>query len=120
MNKVVKNSMEMLRSTLLRCAPRLCSLQLRYGFVILVPQSRVEWKESARTGRSHGKRVDSSAEGTHSGKKAVGICSATRAGIHAVNAMVTDGLNRDLIEPPQPTVYLHLIHPPAVLALFKC
>ena len=40
--------------------------------------------------------------------------------VHAVNAMVTDGLNRDRIEPPQPIVYLQLIHPPVVLALFKC
>ena len=29
--------------------------------------------------------------------------TALDAGIHAVNAIVTDGLNRDRIEPPQPT-----------------
>jgi nuclease-like protein len=30
--------------------------------------------------------------------------TALGAGIHAVNAIVNDGLNRDRIEPPQPTV----------------
>ncbi|MEO7862295.1 MAG: hypothetical protein ABIU05_18060, partial [Nitrospirales bacterium] len=32
--------------------------------------------------------------------------SVSRAGIHAVRAIVTDGLNRDRIEPPQPTFFL--------------
>ena len=33
--------------------------------------------------------------------------AAPSAGIHAVNAIVNEGLNRDLIEPPQPLPIFH-------------
>jgi hypothetical protein len=42
--------------------------------------------------------------------------AALGAGIHAVNAIVTEGLNRDRIEPPQPS-YLTWPQPPASTAL---